>query len=405
MAKRSSGGGGFGRFIAFLLALIVGAGVVLGIVYRKQVAIMWGDLMRYFKRVDDEVPKDENDGDGADDENGATGDTTDAEKHDNMLVSDVDNNGLTLAMTPLLASDLSPQAESGLTITATILPEEATDKTLDWTITWADSSNSWAQGKKATDYVTITPASDGSNVAKLECYKPFGAPLVVKSTSRSNPNAYATCTLDYYARITGATVRIGTTDIDMGAVEQDQIQVSIPSIYLKLLSGGNTSVISNDICGTTEIEVVYETSIHTIPLNAENANVMEKFYIDYDFSQYLKTKGFDTTISTTAEAPTLDNLPDEFDLKYYGAYCAYFKQSGSINIPGLPTPTFDDYLATNGSKYLSAVNSYEGPAYIILAGYQDEMNDVQYALSLSYQKNYFNIAVSGVEIDNSEVVL
>ena len=407
MAKRNSSGGGFGRFFAILLALIIGAGVVTGIVYREHVGVIWNKAMNFLGRVDDEVKQNEANKDDDKDDETNTGTSTESEKHDNMLVSDVENKGLTLAMTPLLASELSPQAESGLTLTATVSPAEATDKTLDWTVEWADSSNAWAQGKKATDYVTITPTSDGSNVATVECLKDFGAQLIVKSTSRSNPNAYATCTLDYYARITGATVEItnesgAKTDFTMGEVSKEQISLGMPCLA-SISSGGNNAIITDDICGKSGIEIIYTTSNYTIPLNVEEASISENFYYDGGFAEYLQNNNFNVA-STSFVTFNLDSLPEEFDIKYFGAYISY-KLSNTVVIPGLPQQTFEDYLATNGARYLSLVNAYTSPAYVIILNYADEMNDVTFALSLSYQANYFNIAVENVEMNNTGAVL
>ena len=59
MAKRNSSGGGFGRFFAILLALIIGAGVVMGFVYREHVGVIWNKAMNFLGRVDDEVKQNE----------------------------------------------------------------------------------------------------------------------------------------------------------------------------------------------------------------------------------------------------------------------------------------------------------------------------------------------------------
>ena len=38
-----------------VLAIILGAVLVLGIVYRKQIEVIWGDATRYLERVNDEA--------------------------------------------------------------------------------------------------------------------------------------------------------------------------------------------------------------------------------------------------------------------------------------------------------------------------------------------------------------
>ena len=85
---------------------------------------------------------------------------------------------------PLTASKLSSAeyaengvsaiAESAYTLTATVMPELAENKAVDWSVSFADSSAEWANGKAVTDYVTITPSADGALTASLACIKDFG---------------------------------------------------------------------------------------------------------------------------------------------------------------------------------------------------------------------------------------
>ena len=87
-------------------------------------------------------------------------------------------------------------------ITATILPENATNKNVDWSIEWVNPSSTWATGEVVTDYATITPISEGALVADLECLQAFGEQVKVSVTSRANSEKFATCTFDYAKRLT-----------------------------------------------------------------------------------------------------------------------------------------------------------------------------------------------------------
>ena len=92
-------------------------------------------------------------------------------------ITDVQGDGDTLSVIPqntevmtLRVSEpyymASALAASGYTksvdLTATIFPEEVADKTVDWYIEWSDSQASGT----VTDYVTVTPASDGALKSK-----------------------------------------------------------------------------------------------------------------------------------------------------------------------------------------------------------------------------------------------
>lgn len=66
-------------------------------------------------------------------------------------------------------------------LTATVLPETATNKKVDWSIAWADG-----QAGTVTDYVTVTPSSNGSTTASVKCYKAFTGNIIVTVTTRES---------------------------------------------------------------------------------------------------------------------------------------------------------------------------------------------------------------------------
>lgn len=92
-------------------------------------------------------------------------------------------------------------ASEGITLTATVSPETADNKAVDWSVSFINPSSSWGKGKNVADYVTVTPTSDGALIANVNCLKAFGEQIKVTVTSRVNPEAKAECTLDYARRI------------------------------------------------------------------------------------------------------------------------------------------------------------------------------------------------------------
>ena len=98
------------------------------------------------------------------------------------------------------AADVSTASES-ITLSATVSPETADNKSVDWSVAFVNPSSSWASGKTVTDYVTVTPTSDGALTATVNCLKAFGEQIKITVTSRVNPEAKAECTLDYARRI------------------------------------------------------------------------------------------------------------------------------------------------------------------------------------------------------------
>ena len=83
------------------------------------------------------------------------------------------------------------------TITATVLPEDAPVKTVRWWVTWSAESDISFDDVVVSHYVTVTPNSDGSTSATIQCLKPFeGADVVI--TCKTDVGGYiATCTVRY----------------------------------------------------------------------------------------------------------------------------------------------------------------------------------------------------------------
>ncbi len=82
-------------------------------------------------------------------------------------------------------SEASPQSSPNSvnkTITATVLPAAAENKLVDWSVEWADSANT----KNVSEYVTVTPTSNGSTTATVSCYKAFTGEIVVTVTTRES---------------------------------------------------------------------------------------------------------------------------------------------------------------------------------------------------------------------------
>lgn len=99
------------------------------------------------------------------------------------------------------ALDGTSAAYDSVTLTATVKPDVAANKAVDWSIAFVNPSSTWANGKTVTDYVTVTPTSDGATTATVKCLKDFGEQIKITVTSRDNENATASCTVDFRKRI------------------------------------------------------------------------------------------------------------------------------------------------------------------------------------------------------------
>lgn len=78
------------------------------------------------------------------------------------------------------------------TLTATVLPATAENKAVDWSCDWADESNT----TNVSEYVTVTPETDGSTTATVTCFKAFTGNIVITATTRENGYS-ATCVVSF----------------------------------------------------------------------------------------------------------------------------------------------------------------------------------------------------------------
>lgn len=92
-------------------------------------------------------------------------------------------------------------ASEGIKLNATVYPETADNKAVDWEVAFVNPSSAWASGKNVSDYVKVVPESNGAAVATVECLQAFGERIKITVTSRANPLAKAECVLDYARRI------------------------------------------------------------------------------------------------------------------------------------------------------------------------------------------------------------
>lgn len=105
-------------------------------------------------------------------------------------------------------SSVATGAEAGVsvTLTATVKPENATNKILDWTAEFVNPTSEWASGKDINDYLQLIET--GNATAQITCVAPFGEQVKITVTSQDNPEAKAECVVDYAKRITDLTVAL-----------------------------------------------------------------------------------------------------------------------------------------------------------------------------------------------------
>ena len=157
------------------------------------------------------------------------------------IITEGDSNGIQLKSMKIAPENyadygISPMAETAYQLTATITPENATNKAVDWTVTWvggrehdggsSDSPADWSEGKTVTDYVTVTPTSDGALTANVECLQAFGTQVRVTVTSRDNTAVKANATVDYTEKLSAVKATFGSTVLTNGMTKSFNLSAS-----------------------------------------------------------------------------------------------------------------------------------------------------------------------------------
>lgn len=147
------------------------------------------------------------------------------------VITEGESNGIKLMSAKIAPENydeygISPMVETAYQLTATITPENATNKAVDWTIAFVNASSEWATGKTVTDYVTVTPTADGALTANVECLQAFGEQVRVTVTSRDNTNATANAVVDYTEKLSAVKATFGSTVLSNGMTKSFDLDAS-----------------------------------------------------------------------------------------------------------------------------------------------------------------------------------
>ena len=108
----------------------------------------------------------------------------------------------------LLSENAGEQKTVSKKIQAIIEPSTAKNASVDWSVEWGEKQNG-----AVTDYLTVTPDSDGSLSATVTCKQPFTGEIVVVCVTRQG-GYVATCTVTYAGQPTDITLTGSTQETD-----------------------------------------------------------------------------------------------------------------------------------------------------------------------------------------------
>lgn len=223
------------------------------------------------------------------------------------------------------------------TLTATVMPSNATNKKVDWTVAWADG-----QTGTVTDYVTVTPASDGSTTASVKCYQAFTGNIIITVTTRES-GFEASCIVTFKGIPSDIAVSgdIGQSDDGfyyLGVGATYTYDVALSNIFDSVgdefydnmdaeLELYGTVILANRVGGTFDTTTCHEVTLDS--LTGINSN-----FISISYSDGVLSITMNKTIESYQRGKSIQNGSVVFlDHFYaYGANGAYFKVI--LSVPG-----------------------------------------------------------------------
>ena len=171
------------------------------------------------------------------------------------------------------SSTLASGENTAVTLQATLEGENLGNDKVDWSVAFVDPKNDWANGKTATDYLSVTPTADGSLTATVTCLQDFGAQILVKVTSRDNITISAECVVDLQQKLSG--VKVTFSLFDMGAFKSyltltpdSAAGTIVPTFVTSMHSMGAVKILSEVYTLPAEDSAVAVTIKPTTALNS-----------------------------------------------------------------------------------------------------------------------------------------
>ena len=117
-------------------------------------------------------------------------------------------------------------------IEAYVIPENANNREVDFSVAWGEGAQRSAE--PVTDYVTVTPDSDGSTMATVSCKKAFGDDTIVITVTTRDGGFTATCTVTFEG--TPNSLKFVYDDREYSSTEEITVQANAEySVKLQLV--------------------------------------------------------------------------------------------------------------------------------------------------------------------------
>lgn len=284
-----------------------------------------------------------------------------------------------IAVADYAAYGVSPLAETAYTLTATITPSTAYVQGIIWSVEFVNPSDSWASGKTATNYVTVTPSGSNNHTATVECVSPFNSQIKIVATSEDNENISAECLVDYGKRFRTQSGQL-TSKRTIGSTSITHTYKFGQTVTVNVEMGGRNPTYSNT-----------DNASYTLGDGTLSpASVDESLTLK--MAPGLKTALSDQGVTTSFAEKDVSTLS--------GSSVLFFDRTGILSLTGL-SPDID---ATKWSKFITAINN-NGDGYDFAIEYKITS---EYATSTTSAKIKLNTAsmmvVTDVDLSSGSIV-
>lgn len=268
-----------------------------------------------------------------------------------------------------------------VTLTATVTPSNADNKKVDWTIAFANPASEWASGKTVTDYVTVTPESDGSLTATVQCLQDFGEQIIITVTSRDNSNAKATCTVDFYKRVIGLTASIMTYLV--GDDYDDSLSFTTSEL---------SRAFSADVMGIAVDSCSYQYSNYTL---------------DDSFTDTYTGRGTEEMLAKLQEGgiASADLASPDYSSGGYIPVNRYAFTGFEAGSDGFMEPFYSIGEDELEAALLIAAENTDVPIIQFEITVEGSHSSVSYVWDIYGSADGFHVSVSEVILDNSEIII
>lgn len=308
------------------------------------------------------------------------------EENGGAVINESASNGIKVMSTKIQRAayaeyDISPQAETAYTLTATITPFDANNKAVDWSVSWVNANSTFASGKSVTDYVTVTPTSDGALTSNVECKQAFGEKIKITVTSRDNSDVKAECTVDYAQKVTVATLSYGNID----CMENDFTSVAF-------LCGSDVEPNGGEVAFDYDV-----SSVYTLAENFDISVHADIFFQEGSLEYFNSLSFKDTAFLDDMQSAIVDSNSKEiyFNYSFFLDYLVF----GASNL------SFEERFA---KKFLSGISALDNPLEVFYITVNVSLNgdysDYTYTTKLCVGSYERIAAVTGVSMDKSNLV-